>query len=263
MLYQWPVLVPLPTSISTPSSSVDELLPQVVARHGVQFTPVAPVLPPVAHLVAVTFRPDDAGPVAVVPGPAGMAVPKRHAEFRAGRLSAAEALRRLDPALAHSPVPRADHGVPQFPDGVVGSITHTAGIAAAAVARTRDARSLGIDFEPVVSSHQARAIGTAVAWPCELVEGRDSGLDLGEAFTLVFSAKEALFKCLFPIVRVFFDFRDVRIVAVDAATRMFRAKVVRTLSKQVRAGAVLEGRFHIEQARVHTGILLPSGAFFS
>ena len=51
--------------------------------------------------------------------------------------------------------------------------------------------------------------------------------------------------------------RNIRIVGVDAWSRTFRARIVRTLSDRFAAGTVLEGRFAIDGAFVHTGIVLP------
>src|SRR5699024_2591462 len=62
----------------------------------------------------------------------GNALPKRRAEFTAGRWCARQALTEL--GLPPTPVERGDHGSPCWPDGVVGSITHCDGYRPAAVA---------------------------------------------------------------------------------------------------------------------------------
>jgi enterobactin synthetase component D len=184
------------------------------------------------------------------------ALPLRQAQFLAGRYCAREALRALDPQLGGVSLPRTPSGAPLWPCGITGSITHTPGFAWAAVASTRDVAGVGIDAERIVSSAQAASIGPMVAWPVELASGRDAGLDRLQALTLVFSAKEAIFKCLFRFVGVRFGFHDVRIVSVDPVTEVFDARVVRTLSGAFSAGTLLHGRYDVEAELVRTAVLL-------
>src|SRR5258707_403796 len=75
------------------------------------------------------------------------AVPSRRREFATGRMLARRALRAIGgPEIALiSGTDRA----PRWPDGFVGSITHTASRAAAAVARLEDFAGIGIDIEIV------------------------------------------------------------------------------------------------------------------
>src|SRR5581483_11983056 len=74
------------------------------------------------------------------------AVDKRRREFTTARGCARAALARL--GLPPAPIPRGPKGEPQWPDGVMGTITHCDGYRAAAVARARDVVTLGIDAEP-------------------------------------------------------------------------------------------------------------------
>jgi 4'-phosphopantetheinyl transferase EntD len=184
------------------------------------------------------------------------AVRKRQLHFRAGRYCAREALCALDPDRAFRWLARASDGAPIWPDGITGSITHTDDFVSAAVARTSDLGALGIDTELIVSSERARAVAPSVAWASELGHARQAGCDRCEALTLVFSAKESIFKCLHPAVGRFFGFHDVRIVHVNPDTRCFRARIVRSLAEGLPADTILEGRYEIDGSRVHTGIAL-------
>jgi len=80
---------------------------------------------------------------------AGEVGPARLRELENGRHYAKRALETLGVTAAELPVGR-DRG-PQWPDGIVGSITHAAGeggdYAAAAVARASEVAALGIDAE--------------------------------------------------------------------------------------------------------------------
>jgi enterobactin synthetase component D / holo-[acyl-carrier protein] synthase len=191
-----------------------------------------------------------------VPSTLETAVPKRRTQFRGGRYCAIKAMEALRGSWEVQHVGRSANGVPLWPDGVVGSITHTDDFASAAVARTGDAMAVGIDTERIMSESQARSVGCIIAWPDEVSHVRTAGFSRLEALTLVFSAKESIFKCLYPIVSSYFDFCDVRITAVDGRHHTFAAHLVRTLSEHFVTGTILEGGFDIEAPWIHTGLAL-------
>jgi 4'-phosphopantetheinyl transferase EntD len=137
------------------------------------------------------------------------AIERRRREVAAGRSCARRALARIGaPATA---LPADGDRVPRWPRGVVGSITHTRGFCAAAVAWQRDLRALGIDAERAIETERAdvmRLVATATeaAWLARL---RDEQRAAGAG--LVFSAKEALYKCQFPLTREMLEFSDVEL----------------------------------------------------
>ena len=98
---------------------------------------------------------------------------------------------------------------PHWPAGYVGSITHSRNWIVAAAAQSGDLASIGIDSEPIATPEQAallkQDIGHATEW--QLLEA--IGLSLPVAFTLLFSAKEAFYKCWYPLKQRFLDFPDV------------------------------------------------------
>jgi enterobactin synthetase component D len=195
----------------------------------------------------------------LIPLPAALAdaIPKRQVQFRAGRYCAMKAMEALGPSYAGRSVARAASGAPLWPDGLVGSITHTDDFASAAVALRADAAALGIDTERIMTEPRARNVGRMIAWPSELGHARSAGLSRLEGMTLVFSAKESIFKCLHGLVGCYFDFHDVRIVEVDGQERTFVARLVKTLSESFPAHTLLRGTFDVESAWMHTGIALP------
>jgi enterobactin synthetase component D len=154
-------------------------------------------------------------------------------------------------------VRRAKTGAPLWPETLTGSITHTDDFVSAAVARTTDAAALGIDTERILSDATARNVGDLVALPREVARARDAGLSQLEALTLVFSAKESIFKCLHPMPGHYFDFHDVLIDGIDALAHTFTAHLVRALARRLPAQMTLHGRFEIEAPWVHTGMALP------
>jgi enterobactin synthetase component D len=214
-------------------------------------------LPSFASYACVRFVPGDEGRFTSVDLPAQIAgaVPKRKLEFLAGRSCAREALGRL---LGH-PVAEviavgADRA-PVWPAGIVGAITHSDGFAAAAVARATDALGLGIDSEPILAAEAMDAVTEQAIVRGELDALRRAGLEEAVLLTLVFSAKESLFKCLYPRVGRYFDFQDAEVDAVDLEAQRFTTKL-RVPLGGLGAGARLGGTFAIAEGRVHTGIWL-------
>src|ERR1700676_1579698 len=141
------------------------------------------------------------------------ATQKRQREFLAGRWCAEEALQRLGAGSTH--VAMAEDRTPIWPDGVVGSITHTDDFAAAAVAWAADIAGLGIDSEQIIDPAAARDIADVCMVDEATLFKSVHGRSFCEFCTFVFSAKEAVFKCLFPLARKFLEFSDVRITSFD------------------------------------------------
>ena len=151
--------------------------------------------------VAVARAPDDSGPLWPEETPAvARAVDKRVAEFTAGRAAARAAMM----ALGESPsaIRQGADRAPVWPYGLTGSITHTDGLCLAAVARRRDIASLGIDAEaraPLPADVMPRVL-SSVEWTDDPIAAR-----------AIFSAKEATYKALYPLMGVIWGFRDLEI----------------------------------------------------
>jgi len=157
---------------------------------------------------------------------AGSVVKVRRASG-AARMVARELMRRRD--VTPQPVIKAHGGMPTWPDGMVGSLAHDATVAVAALARRDDYLSIGIDIEPaepldpdlldmVATPGERAAIqetiqGTIQASP---LHGR-----------LLFAIKEAVYKAVYPLDRVFLDHHDVE---VDLAARTAAIRDGRTVS---------------------------------
>lgn len=117
-------------------------------------------------------------------------------------------VRALFPRLGQdiAPVPRGGSGAPVWPAGIAGSIAHDTRIAVAAVGWQRDIPSVGIDIEP--ASPLPPDMLALVATPRELEKGADDPL----RGRLLFAAKEAVYKAVYPLDRGFLEFQD---IAVD------------------------------------------------
>jgi 4'-phosphopantetheinyl transferase EntD len=141
-------------------------------------------------------------------------IAKRQREFAAGRQCARQALQRL--GAAHGPlVPRADRS-PAWPDGFVGSITHCTGFAAAAAASGDRLLSVGLDAEPCESVDETLWSRILTAREKSWIEEQPIETRRGWA-TLVFSAKEAFYKCQYPVTARWLEFAEADIQLTTVA----------------------------------------------
>lgn len=212
------------------------------------------VVPPFASSVTVALSgslPADG----CLPPELDRAVPDRKRQYLAGRYCAAEAVARIRPSAGRPAIGRGAAGEPQWPAGLTGSVTHTHDLASAAVAKVSDTRSIGIDTEMRVGRARAENIMPLVMRPEEHSLG-GRALDEATRLTLVFSAKEALFKCLYPVIGRRFYYEDACIASADLATGCFTTEIVTPLAPGFERGTILRGRFEIDDVRVHTGVWL-------
>ncbi|EGR4197819.1 4'-phosphopantetheinyl transferase superfamily protein [Vibrio cholerae] len=152
------------------------------------------------------------------------AVVKRQAEFVAGRKLAQQALKQIGQGYDR-PIAIGTHREPLWPAGIMGSIAHCDGWAVCAVLKAEHL-SVGIDIEHQLE-HQAAVevqamIGTAQEWALLAQQ-----FDLASAVTLLFSAKESLFKALFPQVHLYLDFSDAQLIGLDGNQLTLRLSIDR------------------------------------
>jgi 4'-phosphopantetheinyl transferase EntD len=229
-----------------------ELLPpDAIAVDIVGDDPAAYLLPAEQHLVA-------------------KAVEKRRREVTNARTCARRALAGLGIADAGQLViPRGAKGEPIWPAGVVGSITHTTGYFAAAVARAETIRSIGIDAEvhdalpDGVLAHIA--IASELAWLAALdkQDKQDKQDKTGDSAVwwdrLLFSIKESVYKAWFPLTGRWLGFEDAEIT-IDPAGRTFDATIL--IDGTTHTGPPLtgmSGRWLTRDGLVLTAVALPAG----
>ena len=112
------------------------------------------------------------------------AAPKRRAEFRAGRHVAHLALQELG---LDAPLPRRDNGAPEWPPGVVGSISHGGGLCTALVLRNDEVSGCGVDVEDAAGALEP-AVASLILTP------HDKLPPVPVPARLALSAKEAAYK---------------------------------------------------------------------
>jgi 4'-phosphopantetheinyl transferase EntD len=186
-------------------------------------------------------------PIAETPAPlheseqahVSRAVPKRIREFAAGRALARVALRDL--GVDAGPIQSSPERYPLWPEGVVGSISHSDRLVAVALSRSSVYRSIGIDVEreAAVPASIIRMIIT----PAE--RAAITSDDPVEAATVLFSCKESLYKAIYPCTHEFLDFHDVEI---RVSGRQFAAEC--SAGKES-AALIQRGRGFIEYRNGH------------
>lgn len=179
------------------------------------------------------------------------AVEKRRREFATVRHCAREALTRL----GYPPVPLlpGERGAPQWPDGVVGSMTHCHGYRAAAAARFGSVHAIGIDAEP--AEPLPEGVPRLVVRPEEAsllaeLARRDPQVPWDR---LLFSAKESVYKAWYPLARRWLDFHEASVTIF--ADGRFEARLL--VPGPVVAGRPLSrfmGRWLASDGLVVTGI---------
>jgi len=112
-------------------------------------------------------------------------------------------------------IPSEAGGAPIWPGGLIGSITHCRDYCCAAVARSDRWSAIGIDAELLQPIEPRVREQIMLAAEQRHVDALDSSIPW-EA--VVFSAKEALYKACYPLVRRWIDFHDVE-VRLDPAGR--------------------------------------------
>jgi 4'-phosphopantetheinyl transferase EntD len=186
----------------------------------------------------------------------GRAVPKRVREFAAGRLCARRALAEF--GIVDFPIRVAADRQPIWPASMVGSITHTAGFCAAAAAERRLTDALGLDCE-VVGDVKAD-LWPRICAPAELEWVASlPAAERAAAVTLIFAAKEAFYKCQYPLVSERLHFHDVRIESREwgGAEGGFRIHAARRIAICAYASQPWQGRFLFHDAWVTAGINMP------
>lgn len=136
---------------------------------------------------------------------------QRRAEYLAGRYLAGQLLTRYGSQVTE--VGRRNGRCPAWPTGFFGSISHTANIALCALHDIDNMGWVGVDIESIMPLTKAQLLQTAIAKKQEwrLL----NKLPITIAATLLFSAKESLFKAVYPTLKRYFGFHQVELIAFN------------------------------------------------
>lgn len=182
------------------------------------------------------------------------AVDKRRREFAAGRGMARKLLRRL--GVEHEgpllPGPKRE---PCWPSGIVGTISHTDGWAAVAMAKADACGGLGADVERDTPLKPEIIMRICIEEERRWLARWDDPTERGHWGKVIFSAKETAYKAQYPRSNRFLGF-EAMAVALDLDAQTFEARFC-VEAPPFRVGDTFTGRFRCAQDLIATGICLP------
>jgi 4'-phosphopantetheinyl transferase EntD len=168
--------------------------------------------------------------------------PRRRAQFTLGRGVARAALGEL--GFVDVPVLQGKRGEPLWPAGVCGSLSHTyavdpegrreRSVAVCAVSASDAVKSLGIDIE-FTRRKLSLGISAKTCSPeeADFIFGEKE--DREKRLISLLSAKEAVYKALYPLTQVFFGFLEAKLTW-DSVGRCFQGALLKDLTPAFRSG---------------------------
>lgn len=182
------------------------------------------------------------------------AVTKRRSEFLAGRVCAQRSLEQLGISGTVGSIDRRRD--PLWPQGSTGAITHSHGIAAALTGSTCYWQGIGLDIEHWIEPSSARHLASAILQPHEIELLDNDDTYFARQLTLIFSAKETLFKALNPLTGTSFYFHDASLLQLDERTLILQLNC--SLNKYWQTGMVLTCHYAYYPAYVMTWLAIPT-----
>lgn len=182
-----------------------------------------------------------------------LAVKKRRAEFLAGRTAAVAALKLMGECA--SDIAIGMHRNPVWPEGIAGSITHNSNMALAVVANKTDVRFVGIDCEDIFSLNTAESVSNVILTDSEIKYLKKNRIDLNLFCTLVFSAKESLFKAMYPHTHQYMEFDVADVFDICLVSKIFKIKLTRRVTPEFDVGKCFSGHFEFRSDHIITMII--------
>ncbi len=179
------------------------------------------------------------------------AVVKRKSEFVAGRYLAKKALVSLG-SYKNTDVGVGRNREPLWPDSFIGSISHSNEFAICAVASKYSVRRIGLDVECFLDGAVAKDIVDSILLESEYKFVGSNSSPNPIVLTLIFSAKESLFKALYPEVGRYFNFDAAQINAIDFQTGQFTLELVESLGPALPLGTSFNGFFELSKQKILT-----------
>lgn len=177
---------------------------------------------------------------------------RRRAEYLAGRIAANKVMTTLGyPQFNLLP---SQNQFPKWPKGIQGSISHHSHLAIciARQAPKVELYGLGIDIEMILSPQLAMKLWPKIVSLIELKFLETLPLPFCISLTLVFSAKESLYKALFPTVKCHFDFLDVQVISFTRT--QLTLKLLVELSLQIGTNMIFDCHYAIQDNEILTVI---------
>ncbi len=189
------------------------------------------------------------------PKPIQTSVPKRQAEFFAGRFCA-KYLMEADQGYSIN-VPISSDRSPKWPNEMTGSISHTDDSAVAVIYKKEHLNSkisLGVDIQNLISTLQSESIQPLIAVTTELSLLKAHGYSSEYCTTLLFSAKESIYKAIYPHMYQILDFDDIKLSTINYHTSTMTFSTSANLINNFNINETIECyyRYDINRAQILT-----------
>ena len=185
----------------------------------------------------------------------GQVTLKRAQEYTAGRLCARRALAEFgiqDHALC------MDHDRrPQWPESIIGSISHSIGLCGVAVAQRSRFSGIGMDIEVV--DEVTQDIWPYICTPEERIGiGALPKSERQRCAALIYSAKETFYKCQYGITKQWLEFGDVimNYKMHNSGVGMFTLRMLKKPDIRSHNSESFFGRFRFYKNVVVTGMVI-------
>ena len=183
----------------------------------------------------------------------GKVSPRRLNEFSLARTCARHAIARL--GMLPAPILVGAHREPIWPPELVGSITHCQGYCAAAVAYKKSLSTLGIDAE--IHAALPGEVTDQIALPTERLQLAELARYPLHWDTVLFSAKESVYKAWYPLTGRWLGFEDASIT-IDPFNGSFTARlsIRSTAEQEPDSPKEFDGRYLVSDGLVLTAAWL-------
>jgi 4'-phosphopantetheinyl transferase EntD len=174
----------------------------------------------------------------------------RQSEFLVGRYTALEAVRTLGIKIDNISIGR--HRNPIWPNGILGSITHTNQKVICSISAGENFSYLGIDLEHIIPLKLLEDIKREIINKDEEQLIKISSEPYQNVFTIIFSAKESIFKALYPYVECYFDFSVVEVVSICFNSNSLVLTLTKKLSRELYLGRSFKVHFKKSNMYIQT-----------
>jgi len=183
--------------------------------------------------------------------------PRRLDEYLAGRYCAQKALEQFG-EREYFPIKSRESRAPAWPAGFIGSISHTKQTAWAVIARLDKVKAIGNDIEIIMPAKTAKNIQEKICTAAERAAfsaNYATQLNFPTYVTLIFSAKESLYKALYPLFEVYFGFTDATLVGIDFIRGQLSLRLLKPLGDGALENCLFKIQFTLHENSLRTFIL--------
>ncbi len=181
--------------------------------------------------------------------------PTRQSSFLAGRAAVQQWQTKYSKAIFA--VPRQSDGSPLWPASWLGSIAHSRTEAVAVLyycssqVSPRSLRGIGIDVESVQQVSMLAGSADLLARQSEQKLFEDAGYGKEGALLAIFSIKESIYKAIYPSVKHYVDFLEVKIISIDRRGYWI-GQMCSGLAQELYKSSRISGRLWQEQEQLYS-----------